>query len=88
MSHAVAEKGIRMNCVSPGPVDFEGGVWQMIKEAMPDIYSQVENSIALGRMGTPEEIARAIAFVASPVCSFMTGANILIDGGLTKRVQY
>lgn len=88
MSQAVAPKGIRMNSVSPGPIDFEGGVWDMIKGAMPELYDQVEKSIPLGRMGTPEEVAKAIVFVASPACPFMTGANILVDGGITKRVQY
>jgi NAD(P)-dependent dehydrogenase (short-subunit alcohol dehydrogenase family) len=55
---------------------------------MPDVFTQVESSVALKRLGTPEEVAKAIVFVASPACSFMTGANILIDGGITKRVQY
>jgi NAD(P)-dependent dehydrogenase (short-subunit alcohol dehydrogenase family) len=42
----------------------------------------------LGRLGTPEEIAAAVAFVASPRASFMTGANVVVDGGLTKRIHY
>jgi 3-oxoacyl-[acyl-carrier protein] reductase len=42
----------------------------------------------MGRMGTAEEVAKAIAFISSPACKFMTGTNIVIDGGLTKRVQY
>jgi len=88
MSHAVAPKGIRMNCVSPGPVTFEGGVWEQIKDAMPELFEQVKASVALGRMGTAEEVAKAIVFVASPACPYMTGANILVDGGVTKRVQY
>lgn len=88
MSHAVAPQGVRMNCVSPGPINFEGGVWEYIRENMPDVFTQVESSVALKRLGTPEEVAKAIVFVASPACSFMTGANILIDGGITKRVQY
>lgn len=88
MSHAVAPQGIRMNCVSPGPINFKGGVWEHIRGQMPELFAQVESSVALKRMGTPEEVAKAIAFVASPACPFMTGANILIDGGVTKRVQY
>ena len=40
------------------------------------------------RLGTGEEVAKAIAFMASPACPFMTGTNVVIDGGVTKRVQY
>ena len=43
--------------------------------------------IPMGRMGEPEEIARVVAFVASPAASFVTGANIVADGGFTKGVQ-
>jgi NAD(P)-dependent dehydrogenase (short-subunit alcohol dehydrogenase family) len=42
----------------------------------------------MGRLGTGEEVARAIAFVASPACKYMTGTNVVIDGGFTKRIQY
>ena len=87
-AQVAAPNGIRMNCVSPGPVDFEGGIWQQVKEQMPEAYDMAVQASPFKRMGTPEEIAKAIVFVASPACPFMTGANILIDGGVTKRVQY
>lgn len=88
MAQALASKGIRVNTVSPGPVEFPGGAWEMIKGKMPALYESTLKTVPMGRMGTPEEIARAMAFVASPACRFMTGANLVIDGGMTKGVHY
>ncbi|MGZ5930703.1 MAG: SDR family NAD(P)-dependent oxidoreductase [Rhizomicrobium sp.] len=88
MSHALAPKGIRVNTVSPGPVYIDGGSWDMVKTHMKPIYDMTLKAIPMGRLGNAEEVARAIAFVASPACRFMTGTNIVIDGAFTKRVQY
>ncbi len=88
MSQALAPKGIRVNTVSPGPIYIDGGSWDMVKAHMTAIYDATLNGIPMGRLGNAEEVARAIAFVASPACRFMTGTNIVIDGGFTKRVQY
>ena len=88
LSQALAPKGIRVNTVSPGPVFIEGGAWDMIKTHMTHLYDGTVKTIPMGRMGTGEEVGKAIAFVASPACPFMTGTNLVIDGGTTKRVQY
>jgi 3-oxoacyl-[acyl-carrier protein] reductase len=88
LSQKLAPAGIRVNTVSPGPVFVHGGAWDMIKTHMTALYDGTLSNIPMGRMGSPEEVARAIAFVASPTCRFMTGTNLVIDGGLTKRVQY
>ncbi len=88
LAQALAPKGIRVNTVSPGPIYFEGGNWAMIKQAMPQMYEQALAGCAIGRMGAPEEVARAVAFLASPAASLITGANLVTDGGFTKRVQY
>lgn len=88
MSQALAPKGIRVNVVSPGPIYFEGGNWEMIKQAMPAIYEAAVKQCAIGRMGTPEEVARAVVFLASPAASLITGANLVADGGFTKRVMF
>jgi NAD(P)-dependent dehydrogenase (short-subunit alcohol dehydrogenase family) len=85
LSQALAPKGVRVNVVSPGPIYFEGGNWEMIKQAMPKIYEGALAQCAIGRMGTPEEVARAVVFLASPAASLITGANLVTDGGFTKR---
>ncbi len=86
LSQALAPQGIRVNTVSPGPIYFEGGQWEMIKQAMPAIYERTLAQCAIGRMGEPEEVARAVVFLASPAASLITGANLVVDGGFTKRV--
>ena len=88
LSQALAPQGVRVNVVSPGPIYFEGGNWEMIKQAMPKMYEAALGQCAIGRMGTPEEVARAVAFLASPAASLITGANLVADGGFTKRVAY
>ena len=88
LSQALAPKGIRVNVVSPGPIYFEGGNWQMIQQAMPAVYENAVRQSAIGRLGTPEEVARAVVFLASPAASLITGANLVVDGGFTKRSAF
>ncbi|MCP4006822.1 MAG: SDR family oxidoreductase [bacterium] len=88
LSQALAPSGVRVNVVSPGPIYFEGGNWEMIKTAMPQIYEKALEQCAIGRMGTPEEVAQATVFLASPAASFITGANLVVDGGFTKRTAF
>jgi NAD(P)-dependent dehydrogenase (short-subunit alcohol dehydrogenase family) len=88
MSQALAPKGIRVNSVSPGPIFVDGGAWDMVKTHMTPVYDMTLKQIPMGRMGNAEEVARAIVFIASPACRFMTGTNVVIDGAFTKRVQY
>ena len=72
----------RANCVSPGTIFFEGGVWDQRRLDDPEIYEAALARNPTGRMGTPEEVADAVAFLASPVSGFTTGANLVVDGGL------
>ena len=88
LSQQLAPKQIRVNTVSPGPIFIKGGSWDMIKTHMTPLYDQTVKAVPMGRLGTGEEVANAIAFMASPACPFMTGTNLVIDGGVTKRVQY
>jgi 3-oxoacyl-[acyl-carrier protein] reductase len=88
LSQALGPKGIRVNCISPGPIKFPGGNWEMIEKAMPGLYAAVNADMAMGRWGGAEEVAKTVVFLASPASSFTTGTNIVIDGGYTKRVQF
>jgi NAD(P)-dependent dehydrogenase (short-subunit alcohol dehydrogenase family) len=88
LAYQLADKGIRANTVSPGNTYFEGGVWANIEQNLPDLFSTAMALNPTGRMGTPEEIARTVVFVSSPVSSRTSGANILVDGALTRGVQF
>lgn len=88
LGQAWGSKGIRVNCVSPGPISFPGGNWEAIKAAMPELYDATGAQFALGRWGGPDEVARTIVFLASPASSYTTGTNVIVDGGYTKRVQF
>jgi 3-oxoacyl-[acyl-carrier protein] reductase len=88
LGHTLAPQGIRVNTVSPGPVWFPGGVWETIKGKMPELYESVLGSIPLGSMATDDDIATAVTFLASPAAGHITGANLVVDGGFSKRVQF
>jgi len=88
MGTALAEHGIRINTVSPGPVYFPGGLWDRNKQANPDGFAQVEARCRLGRMASPEDVARCVAFLASSAAGYVTGTNMIVDGGFTQRVQF
>ena len=88
MAFELAPKMIRVNSVSPGNTYFVGGVWEHIEKNMPDLFSRALSLNPTGRMASPEEIGRGIVFLASPASSFTTGTNLVIDGALTKGVQF
>jgi len=83
-----AGDGIRVNSVSPGNVYFPDGVWGDIEREQPETFARCLAENPLGRMATPLEVARAVVFLASPAASFTTGTNLLVDGGLTRGVQF
>ncbi|MCC5888877.1 MAG: SDR family oxidoreductase [Gammaproteobacteria bacterium] len=84
----LAPKGIRVNTVSPGPIFIEGGAWNYIKDNMTPLYEKILGEIPMGRMGKAQEVADQVAFLVSPRGGFTSGANIVIDGAFTKRVQF
>ena len=88
LAYQLAGKGIRANTVSPGNTYFEGGVWEQIKNGNPDLYNTALALNPTGRMGTPQEMANAVVFLASRAASFITGTNVVVDGALTRGVQF
>jgi 3-oxoacyl-[acyl-carrier protein] reductase len=88
LARNLAGKGVRANMVSPGNVYFKGGVWNVVEERSPAVFKEMLSRNPMGRMGTPQEVADAVVFLASPRASFITGANLIIDGALTQRVQF
>jgi meso-butanediol dehydrogenase / (S,S)-butanediol dehydrogenase / diacetyl reductase len=76
---------IRVNAVSPGPVDTPLAA---ITAQDPRIRALFEDIIPLGRYGEPQEVAAAIAFLAAAEASFITGANLVVDGGLTAGTGF
>ncbi|MEQ1866783.1 MAG: SDR family oxidoreductase [Micropepsaceae bacterium] len=88
LAREFAKRRVRVNVVSPGTIYFKGGVWHMIEQNMPDRYNASMKANPTGRMGTPQEIANAAVFLASPASSFTTGANLIVDGAITQRVNF
>ncbi len=83
-----AARNIRANIVSPGMVYFEGGVWHSIEQLAPDFFKTSLEKNPMGRMATPQEVASAVVFLASPRSAFTTGVNLNVEGALTERVNY
>ena len=84
LAQALAPKGIRVNVISPGSIDFEGGFWQQMAQGAKPVYDGVLDTIPSGRYGTVDEVARVVAFIASPAASWVTAENLLVDGGQFK----
>ena len=80
-----AAQGVRVNGVAPGGVKTN-----MIKE-VPDTFdvdAYIKTTTPLGRFAEPDEIAQPVLFLASDAASFITGTNLVVDGALTRGVQY
>lgn len=88
LARAYASAGIRVNTVSPGPIEVDGGAWGNVRQGRPDVYELVKSKLPLGRYGEPMDVANAVAFLVSARASFITGANLVVDGGMLSRVQH
>ena len=78
---ALARKGIRVNCIAPGSIEFPGGLWEKRRLAGEPLYDRILASIPFGRLGEPEEVADVALFLASPFARWVTGQTIAVDGG-------
>ena len=78
---ALAAKGVRVNCVAPGSIEFPGGVWDQARQHNPALYKGILASIPSGRMGTAEEVANVVMFLCSDAARWVTGQTIAVDGG-------
>jgi NAD(P)-dependent dehydrogenase (short-subunit alcohol dehydrogenase family) len=82
----VGRDGIRVNCILPGSIDTPM-MWDgLTKAERIEVEPLVANAAPLGKVGQPEEIARVALFLVSDASSFMTGASVLVDGGLLTRI--
>ena len=88
MAHTLAEKGVRANSVSPGNIYIENGVWGGIERGNKELFETQLGRNPMGRMGRPEEVANAVCFLASARASFVSGANLVVDGSLCTGVQF
>src|SRR6188472_2213270 len=83
----LAGKDIRANTVSPGNTYFEGGVWASIETGNPELFKTAMELNPSGHMGTPEEVAGPVVFLASPLARRISGTNLVVDGALTRGIQ-
>jgi 3-oxoacyl-[acyl-carrier protein] reductase len=77
----LARKGIRVNCIAPGSIEFPGGSWERRKTEAPALYNSILNSLPGGRLGQPEEVARVVVFLASPMANWVTAQVMQVNGG-------
>ncbi|TBR39705.1 MULTISPECIES: SDR family NAD(P)-dependent oxidoreductase [Dyella] len=77
----LADAGIRVNAIAPGSIEFADGLWDRRRVEAPDMYRNTLAKIPFGRFGTPEEIAHAALFLASPLAGWITGQTLSVDGG-------
>ena len=87
-AQVLGAQGIRCNVVSPGPIFVPGGDWDMIKDARPELFAATEGAHPVGHIGTAHDVANAVVFLASDAAGHVNGANLTVDGGFLKRVDY
>src|SRR4051794_13276961 len=87
LAYQLAGRGVRANVVSPGNTFFENGFWHTAQRNLPDMYAAQLALNPTGRFGMPEEMAKAVVFLSSPVSSFTTGTHLVVDGSLSRGHQ-
>jgi 3-oxoacyl-[acyl-carrier protein] reductase len=87
-AQVLGPKGIRCNVVSPGPIYFEGGSWAMIEQHMKPFFEATQHAHPAGELGNARDVADAVAFMVSDRARHVNGANLTVDGGFLKRIDY
>ncbi|WP_417460941.1 SDR family NAD(P)-dependent oxidoreductase [Kordiimonas sp.] len=85
---AAAPHGVRVNTVSPGPIHVDDGFWGTVQHTNQEAYDATVSKHPMGRLGSVDEVANCVAFLASPAASWVTRANLVVDGGFLARVQF
>ena len=80
--------GVRANTVSPGPIWVDQGVWEWVKDNMRPYYDRDIEAHPQKRLGTAEEVAKVVAFLASPAASWVSGQNVSVDGAFTRGIRF
>lgn len=87
ISRPLGKRGIRVNVVSPGNIIFPGSTWEnKLAENQQAVHTMLKREVPIGRLGTVDEIADVIVFLSSERSSFLTGADIIVDGGQTRVI--
>lgn len=87
-AQVLGAKGVRCNVVSPGPIFVEGGDWNRIKDHMPAFYEATEKLHPQGALGTVQDVANVVTFLASDAARHVNGVNVTVDGGFLKRIDF
>jgi len=87
-AQVLGAQGVRCNVVQPGPIFVQGGDWDMIKTNMGAFFEATEAAHPGKRMGVAQDVADAVAFLASARARHINGVNLTVDGGFLKRVDY
>ena len=82
-----APRGIRVNAIAPGSIEFPGGIWSMVKQNQPELYESARASIPWGRLGTPDEVADVAVFLLSPRAAWVAGECVSVDGAQHRGMR-
>ena len=87
-AQVLGARGVRCNVVSPGPIWVDGGDWNRVKEGRPEFFEATQKTHPMGKLGEVQDVANAVVFLASPAAKHINGANLTVDGGYLKRVDF